>query len=510
MDEYPDEAYEDIASGRIEIAAPPAQQIDPSDMGQYALLSYALANPTIWTRCAPILKTEYFDPEFRPVIDLINQYRSEYNRLPSPLTIQGKTNVRLETPADASDLNVMTAVCNDIEAFVRNKATELFLYNAAEAIGQDPSGKSTPGLFKQMQEISRIAVHRDLGQSVFRDMHAMLEANKDTDLIPTGMAMLDRCFDGGTEYPSLNLVSASSGYGKSIWLQNIAMNYAVLFGVNVVFYTLELEPKTIFKRFAAMMSDTAMGRVYQDRDQVVFKLKGMQGKSGDIMVKKFPMVGTTMADIQAHYQDLTLETGEDWPIVGIDYIDVMTPMRKGIRLDDIHLRDKAISEEMNDFAHDPTCYKIVWSASQQIKGAETETNSNMGSVAGGKDKVSTCDNLIILKRSQDDRMEERGWGYIQKARSSGGSGLKFPFRWNAETQRMTSWPDEELLLEANPVLRRKAGARDKTRVEKDPIAREQGVVVPEEKPKESGQAKTGRKVQDKVIGMIQKKAAKAS
>lgn len=451
------------------------------------------------------MKEEYFDPEFRPVVKLIHEYRRKTNQLPSLLTVRSKTGVQLEAPEDANTDGVVGIVCEDAEAFIRERAMDKMLIESAELLAKDKSRGTMLGLHKKFQEIARLTVKRELGLEVFRDMHKVLSENKDNDLIPTGMDILDRCLDGGVSMPSLNLVSASSGHGKSIWLQNMAVNMATLFGVNVVFYTLELEPKTIFKRFAAMLTETAMGRVYSDLDQVVFKTKKLASTSGQIRVFKFPMVGTTVGDIAAHYNDLIMETGEEFPIVCVDYIDVMTPMRPGIRQDDIHLRDKAISEELNDFAHEPGVYKIVWSASQQVKGAESEKESEAGSVSGGKDKVSTCDNLIILKRSKDDQMEERGWGFIKKARDSGGKDMRFPFKWNAETQRMTSWPDEDLFLEANPIMRRRTGKRDATKIEKDPIGKEQGVVAPPKEKPDPGQKKVGRDIQEKVLGIISKR-----
>ena len=138
----------------------------------------------------------------------------------------------------------------------------------------------------------------------------------------------------------------------------------------------------------------------------------------------------------------------------------------------IHLRDKYIAQELNDWMHQENL--IGWSASQQIKGADDEKDARQSAVSGGTYKVNVCDNLIILKQTQEDREDERIWGHIAKARSSKGVNAKIPFKWNSDTLRMGNG-DRQLFEEANPWLltgKKLANAKQKTVLDNDPIARE--------------------------------------
>lgn len=484
-----------------EIEAPELPEYEPSDFNQFTLLSYARANPVIWNRCIPIMNPDLFDPEFQSVIKMILDYTGKYKQMPSPMVVQAQTGVRLEVPEDAQQTGTVQSICEGMEEFVRVKATEEFLVRASNIVAKDRSRSTLAGLNKEMEKISKITINRNTGLEVFTDMARVLKQSEAMDAIPTGMPVLDMCLDGGTTMPSLNLVSASSGKGKSIWLANMAVNYALM-GFNVLFVTLELEPATVFKRFAAMLTNTPMNKIYAEQEAVAFKLKTIKQDSGRIFVHKLPMVGTTMADVRALYNDLILEIGEEIFFVCIDYIDVMSPMRAGIRIDDLHGKDKAISEEMNDFAHEPGQEKIVWSASQMVKGAEADKESGMGSVAGGKDKVSTSDNLIILKQSKEDKEVERAWGFIKKARSSAGTDLVFPYHWNQDTQRMRDWPDPDLLFETNPILRRRFGKKEKSKIEKDPIGKEMGIESKTSGPPVSGQIKSGNDMQARILSKL--------
>jgi hypothetical protein len=164
----------------------------------------------------------------------------------------------------------------------------------------------------------------------------------------------------------------------------------------------------------------------------------------------------------------------------------MDPVRK---VDDanIHLRDKYIAQELNDWMHQE--HLIGWSASQQIKGADDEKDARQSAVSGGTYKVNVCDNLIILKQTQEDREDERIWGHLAKARSSKGVNAKIPFRWDLDTLRMSNG-DRQLFEEANPFLitgkRSAATQKQKTVLDKDPIAQQfSGIKKISSKPEET-------------------------
>ena len=248
----------------------------------------------------------------------------------------------------------------------------------------------------------------------------------------------------------------------------------------------------VIKRYAAMMTDTHIDQVYTHLDTVAHSLHTRGKTDGAMWVVKFPMVGTTMADIQAHRLELQMHTGLHFGAVAIDYIDVMDPVQK-VDKANIHLKDKFVSEEMNDWAHQNNI--ILWSASQQTKGAQDEKDPRQSGVAGGTPKVSTCDNLIIGKRNEDDIEDERWWAHVAKARSSGATKAKIPLYWNSQTMRMSDG-DRDLFEEANPKLfGRKKGVEEKTtkvvseRVKNDPLAQEQGIDMKQKEEEETGKGR---------------------
>lgn len=469
LDDSPDK-FESIPDDDYD---PDHESVIGDDATQHMLLSYLNSNQALFIRCSPILKEEYFDDEFQSVVTLMKEYERVNQVMPNPLVVRADTGVDLAEPDDASHPTVEDAIAVRVEEFCRFAAADLVLSEAYETIHNGDKSRSTMSHFvSEMERVTSISVNQDMGLEYHTDMAKALEEAERTDALPTGFAFLDLALNGGVTQPSFNLVSAASGGGKSIYLQNQAINY-IRQGHNVVYVSLELSEAMIMKRFAAIGNDTDINSLYHYRDQVVMKTRSAAKREGRLKVKKFKISGTTVADIRAFVNELISDTGEEWNHIMIDYMDLMSPVTPGIRADNIHLKDKAISEELYDWAHDKIGAKIIWSASQQVKGAKDEKDARQSGVAGGTGKVNTSDNLLILKRSREDIQDERCWGFIEKGRN-GGTGMRIPFQWDTETQRMTNPEDlEDLFVEANIPGgdEQKEEQKKKTKLSVDPIAR---------------------------------------
>ncbi len=454
---------QDYINQRIEEAS---ENIEPNDWSQDMMLSRLIDNPVLWSKCSPILKAEYFDKEFQHCVRFIIDYTNEHQQLPPRDVIRAETEVTLAKPEGEISEDYLA---NAIERFCICTAYEKFLWKAAESIEGNSDHNTIAGLIEESKAITQISLRRDLGHEV-HDGSDMLEEALRNDEIPTGFRDLDEALSGGVTRPSLSIISANSGKGKSVTLQNLAINYMEA-GNNVIFYTMELSAPLIQKRFSAMMTNTGMGQIKHNMEEVKQEIERRKHGEGQIKVKKMPGNGTTLTDLKAHYNDLVMETKMKWGVIFVDYIDVMDSVRQ---VDDanIHLRDKYIAQELNDWMHQENL--IGWSASQQIKGADDEKDARQSAVSGGTYKVNVCDNLIILKQTQEDREDERIWGHIAKARSSKGVNAKIPFKWNSDTLRMGNG-DRQLFEEANPWLltgKKLANAKQKTVLDNDPIARE--------------------------------------
>jgi len=468
-----DDEFEEISYDETIITTPvvPAEVTtqDITEVTEYMIVCYLAASEELWIRCIPVIDPQYFNKEYMPVIKLLIDYETKNHLLPNPLVILGDTGIKLEVPSDAHDIAVIEDMSQRVEDFCRHRAAADFLIASADIISDDKSKSTMSFLVTEMERISQISVHQDFGFKTYDDVEELLAIAEKSDALPTGFDLLDEALNGGVTSPSYNLLSASTGGGKSIGLQNLAVNYSRQ-GHNVVYFSLELPEFMVEKRFAAMITNTPINSIYQNMGAVIMKMRAGGRKYGNIQIKRFPMNGTTIADIKAFVHELETVTGDIYSHVMIDYPDLMKPMNPNIREDNIHLRDQAISVDIYDWAHDKKSNKTIWGASQQVKGAKDEKDARQSGVSGGVGKVNTCDNLIIFKRSNEDLLEGICWAHIEKGRN-GGTGNIIPIKWDTDTQRMTSPMEIKDMYEKQPESKHKSTHMQKV----DPIARAKAI-----------------------------------
>ena len=424
-----DNEFESIKEETSEVYIPEGKCVN-----ELLMLSYLRASQALWTRCAHIIKPEYFSDETRAVITYLMEFERSNSQLPNVDMVYATTGVKIKDPDDTNDPVVIDDIANRVEEHCRYNAATDFLINAAEKISKDKSKSTMDHLLQVMGEVAGISVHQNLGYELHHDMKELLEIAEKSDGLPTGFALLDEALNGGVTIPSYNLVSASSGEGKSIFLQNLAINYARQ-GKNVIYISLELPEYMIAKRMGAMMAETDIAKIYEQRESVILKLRRDSRKEGQIRMIRLPMRGVTVATLKAYIDSIETSTNLEWKHIMIDYPDLMSSIDPTIRRDDLHNKDQAVASEIYDWAHDRYCPKIIWGASQQVKGAKDEKSARQSGVSGGVGKVHTSDVLIILKRSVEDMAQERCWAYIEKGRN-GGAGTRVPIEWSVTTQRM--------------------------------------------------------------------------
>ena len=92
-----------------------------------------------------------------------------------------------------------------------------------------------------------------MGTDYFEDPRARLMALKDNNgQVSTGWANLDRKLFGGFNKGELNIFAGGSGSGKSLFMQNLAVNWTMQ-GLSGVYLTLELSEGLCAMRIDSML-----------------------------------------------------------------------------------------------------------------------------------------------------------------------------------------------------------------------------------------------------------------
>jgi len=237
----------------------------------------------------------------------------------------------------------------------------------------------------------------------------------------------------------LNIFAGGSGAGKSLFLANLGINWA-LSGLNVVYLTLELSEGLVAMRMDAMVTGMATREIFKNLDDVEMKVKMIGKKSGTYQVKYMPS-GKTANDIRSYLKEYEIKTGRKVDVLLVDYLDLLMPMSKKISPADLFIKDKYVSEELRNLAVEKNCVFVT--AAQLNRGAVEEVEFDHSHISGGLSKIQTADNVFGIFTSR--AMRERGRYQIQlmKTRSSSGVGQKIDLEFNIDSLRISDLAEED-------------------------------------------------------------------
>ena len=389
-----------------------------------------ISDPTAFARSRNILKASYFDDVLRPAAKFIIEYSDQYNRLPSPDQIQAVTKLQITRFDEVLEQGEW--YLDTIQKFCQYRALEAAVLDGVELI-QKGQGADLERLVKDAMTISLMT---DLGSSLFHDPKTRLLRLKDrSSFISTGWKSLDNKLYGGFTAGSLNIWAGGSGSGKSLFLQNIALNWALM-GMNVIYISLELSEDLVNLRLDSMITGIGTKEVLKHIDEAAMKviMTGKQAKAGDLRVKKLSEAGTTSNDLRAFLKEYEIKEGRKPDALVVDYLDLMYPNNGKIDVSSLFTKDKYVAEELRAIASE---WGIpVVSASQLNRQSVEAQEFDHSHIAGGISKINTADNVFGIFTSMT--MRERGEYQIQflKTRSSSAVGQKIALAYDPISMRI--------------------------------------------------------------------------
>jgi archaellum biogenesis ATPase FlaH len=400
---------------------------------QKLYLEMFLSDAESFSRCQNIFEPENFDQKLQETATFIAKYVDEYRIIPDVSIVNASCGKDLQTvalPKENYDW-----LLNEFENFSRHKSLERAIINSADLLEKGDYGP----VEKLIKDAIQISLNKDLGTDYFEDPRARLSKLKDGNgQISTGWPSIDKKLYGGFNRGELNIFCAGSGGGKSLFLANLGVNWA-LQGLNVLYLTFELSEGLVSMRLDSMMTGITTRDIFRNIDDVEIKVKMIGKKAGDLQVKYMPS-GKNCNDIRAYIKEYQVKTGRKLDVILIDYLDLMMPLSVKVSPSDLFVKDKYVSEEIRNLAMETQCITVT--ASQLNRSAVEEIEFDHSHISGGLSKIMTADNVIGIFTSR--AMRERGRYQIQfmKTRSSSGVGQKVDLEFNVETLRITDLGEE--------------------------------------------------------------------
>jgi len=395
---------------------------------QELFLRFIISDPELFVRVNNIVEPYMFNRKFQSTVEFLKEHTTKYNKIPTIDQISAVTSVELERVDGITD-NHTEWFLDSFERFCRHKALEKAILDSTDLLEKQDYG----AVENKIKQASQVGLVKDLGLDYFENPKERLQWIKNqAGATPTGWKMFDQKLYGGLNRGEITIFAGGSGAGKSLFLQNLGVNWS-LAGLNVVYVSLELSEQLISMRLDAMVSGFGTKEIMKNMDDVDLKVR-MKGKgSGKFRVKQMPN-GVNVNDIRAFIREYEINSDVKVDALLVDYLDLMMPISARVSPGDLFIKDKYVSEELRNLAVEKGLLLVT--ASQLNRGAVEEIEFDHHHIAGGISKIQTADNVVGIFTS--NAMRERGRYQIQfmKTRSSSGVGSKVDLKFNPDTLRV--------------------------------------------------------------------------
>jgi len=400
---------------------------------QKLFLEMMLNNAESFVRVQNIYNVDNFDASLQEAALMISEHSNEHGTLPSLEQINAVTNTNMKAVPELNEGHYDWFL-DEFEGFTRRQELERAILESADLLEK---GEFDP-VEKLIKDAVQISLTKDMGTDYFKDPRERLLAIKDNNgQTSTGWDSLDKKLYGGFNRGELQIFAGGSGSGKSLFMQNLMINW-VEKGKNCVFITLELSEDLTSMRIDSMMTDTASNRIFKDIDNVEMKVKLLEKTSGKLRIKYMP-AQSTVNDIRSYVKELEIQEKVKIDCMCIDYLDLLMPVSTKVSPSDLFVKDKYVSEEIRNLAKELDI--IMVTASQLNRSAVEEVEFDHSHISGGISKINTADNVFGIFTSRAMREQGRYQLQLMKTRSSAGVGQKIDLNFDLNTLKITDGGD---------------------------------------------------------------------
>ena len=402
---------------------------------QKLFLEMMLQDPQSYVRVQNIYNVENFDRSLRTAATFISDHCKNHNTMPTFEQINAVCKTDLQ-PAPGLNQDHYNWFLDEFEGFTKQKELERAILKAADLLEK---GEYDP-VEKLIKDAVQISLTKDMGTDYFSDPRARLMRIKDNNgQVSTGWNNLDRKLFGGMNRGELNIFAGGSGSGKSLFMQNIAVNW-ILMGLNGVYITLELSEELTSMRIDSMLANVSSKEIFKEIDNVEMKIRMIGKKAGELQIKYMP-AQSNVNDIRAYLKELQIKSGKKLDFVMLDYMDLLMPVSAKVSPSDLFVKDKYVAEEVRNLAKE--LQMLLVTASQLNRSAVEEIEFDHSHISGGISKINTADNLFGIFTSRAMREHGRYQLQLMKTRSSSGVGQKVELEFDIDTLRIRDAPEED-------------------------------------------------------------------
>lgn len=381
------------------------------------ILKNLATNETYARKVHPFLKQEYFgSTTTKTVFDLINNFISKYNSLPSKEAMiislnemdivsedqYKETHECIEEIFSNSESSELTWLVEQTENHVKDKA----VYNAIMDSIHIIEGKSKtytknaiPGILSNALSVS---FDNHIGHDYIDDAERRFAFYHQVEKrVPFDLEFFNAITGGGVPSKTLNIVMAGTGVGKSLFLCHHAAN-CLMQNLNVLYITCEMAEERIAERIDANLLDTTIDDLKTLPKSIYDKkIADLQSTiKSKLIVKEYPTASASVTNFKHLLDELKIKKRFVPDVIFIDYLNICASARlkAGANVGSYYYI-KAIAEEIRGMAVE---YNVpIFSATQVNRSGFANSDFGLEDTSESFGLPATADFFVALIATEE-------------------------------------------------------------------------------------------------------------
>ena len=384
------------------------------------ILNHLLNNEDYCRRVVPYLKNEYFEGTHKTVFDLIVNFVSKHNKLPTSKILELELK-KIKAPEDilnnASRLIAEIAEKSDIdtdyliaesEKWCKERAVYNAIMDSIGIIDGRDNERSEGAIPEILSTALGVSFDEKIGHDYIDDSEKRWDFyNRKEDRIPFDLDYFNKITKGGLPNKTLNIALAGTGAGKSLFMCHCAAG-VLNQGKNVLYITMEMAEERIAERIDANLMNLPIESLGSISKHVFDDKIGKIAKAstGKLIVKEYPTGSAHTGHFRALLNELRLKKNFSPDMIYIDYLNICASSRmKGMSGSiNSYTYIKAIAEELRGLAVE---FNVpIVSATQTTRSGFSNTDVGLEDTSESFGLPATADLMFALISTEE--LEELG------------------------------------------------------------------------------------------------------
>jgi hypothetical protein len=380
------------------------------------IFSHLLFNEEYSRKVIPFLKNEYFQTRTNKILfELIDGYVKTYNVVPSKealnTKLQSLDNIseddfkscgELITKLEADLKTSVDWLCDQTEKFCQEKAVYNAIMDSIKIIDKKDKKRGTGSIPEILTEALSVSFDTNIGHDFIEDADSRYDYyHVREEKLQFDLEYFNKITKGGLSKKTLNIILASTGVGKTMFMTHCAAHHLTL-GKNVLYLTMEMSEERIAERIDANLMDVTIDDLKElpkdAYDKKMVRIKG--GTKGKLIVKEYPTAAAGSAHFRHLLQELRIKKSFKPDVIYVDYLNICSSarMKMGGAVNS-YMYIKAIAEELRGLAVE---FDVpIISATQSNRDAYNSSDVGLDNTSESFALPATADFMFALISTED-------------------------------------------------------------------------------------------------------------